>query len=64
VQKVLIALFFENSTPLECRDIGPDRPGRVQERMRRWPLMKLPMRLDGDHLALVFPHRPDPLDPG
>jgi glutathione S-transferase len=47
-QKVLIALY-ENSTPFEFREIGPDTPEHGQEWMRRWPLKKFPMLLDGDH---------------
>ena len=47
-QKVLISLY-ENATPFEFREIGPDAPQHIQEWMRRWPLMKFPMLLDGDH---------------
>ena len=47
-QKVLIALY-ENAIPFEFREIGPDAPDNIQEWMRRWPLMKFPMLLDGDH---------------
>ena len=46
-QKALIALY-ENRTPFEFREIGPDTPGHAAEWMRRWPLAKFPMLLDGD----------------
>lgn len=46
-QKVLIALY-ENATPFEFREIGPDKPEHAAEWARRWPLMKFPMLLDGD----------------
>jgi glutathione S-transferase len=46
-QKALIALY-ENNTPFEFREIGPDTPQHAAEWMRRWPLAKFPMLLDGD----------------
>jgi glutathione S-transferase len=46
-QKVLIALY-ENATPFEFRCIGPDTPEHVTEWLRRWPLAKFPLLLDGD----------------
>lgn len=46
-QKVLIALY-ENGTPFEFRCIGPDTPQHVAEWMRRWPLRKFPLLLDGE----------------
>lgn len=46
-QKALIALY-ENATPFEFREIGPDTPEHVAEWMRRWPLAKFPLLLDGD----------------
>lgn len=46
-QKVLIALY-ENGTPFEFRCIGPDTPQHVEAWMRRWPLRKFPLLLDGD----------------
>jgi glutathione S-transferase len=46
-QKVLIALY-ENGTPFEFRSIGPDTPEHTAEWMRRWPLAKFPLLLDGD----------------
>lgn len=64
-QKVLIALH-ENATPFEFRVIGPDTPDNAAEWMRRWPMRKFPLLVDGDrsvvessiiieHLALAHP---------
>lgn len=46
-QKALIALY-ENQTPFEFRNIGPDTPHHAAEWMRRWPLRKFPLLLDGE----------------
>jgi glutathione S-transferase len=46
-QKALIALY-ENDTPFEFRCIGPDTPEHTSEWLRRWPLAKFPLLLDGD----------------
>src|SRR5215813_10092567 len=46
-QKVLIALY-ENSTPFEFRCLGPDTPQHAAEWLRRWPLRKFPLLVDGD----------------
>lgn len=46
-QKVLIALY-ENGTPFEFRSIGPDTPQHTAEWLRRWPLRKFPLLVDGD----------------
>lgn len=46
-QKVLIALY-ENGTPFEFRSIGPDTPEHSAEWLRRWPLRKFPLLVDGD----------------
>jgi glutathione S-transferase len=46
-QKVLIALY-ENGTPFEFRSIGPDTPEHAAEWLRRWPLRKFPLLVDGD----------------
>lgn len=46
-QKVLVALY-ENATPFEFRCIGPDTPQHTAEWLRRWPLRKFPMLLDGE----------------
>ena len=46
-QKALIALY-ENATPFEFRGIGPDTPENAEEWMRRWPLLKFPLLVDGE----------------
>src|SRR5262245_21548146 len=46
-QKVLIALY-ENSTPFAFRCLGPDTPQHAAEWLRRWPLRKFPLLVDGD----------------
>ena len=46
-QKVLIALY-ENATPFEFRCIGPDTPQHVGEWLRRWPIAKFPLLVDGE----------------
>lgn len=46
-QKVLIALY-ENGIPFEFRCIGPDTPQHTQEWLRRWPLRKFPLLVDGE----------------
>lgn len=46
-QKVLAALY-ENATPFEQRVIGPDTPEHTAEWLRRWPLRKFPLLVDGD----------------
>ena len=45
-QKVLLALY-ENGTPFDFRCISPDHPDNVAEWLRRWPLRKFPVLLDG-----------------
>lgn len=47
-QKVLIALY-ENNIPHEFCCIGNDKPEHSTEWMRRWPLRKFPMLVDGEH---------------
>ena len=47
-QKVLMALY-ENGTPFEFRAIGQDTPEHVGEWLKRWPLAKFPLLVDGDH---------------
>jgi glutathione S-transferase len=47
-QKVLVALY-ENGTPFEFRSIGPDTPEYSAEWLRRWPLHKFPLLVDGAH---------------
>ena len=46
-QKALIALY-ENGTPFEFRCIGPETPEHSAEWLKRWPLRKFPMLLDGE----------------
>jgi glutathione S-transferase len=46
-QKVLLALY-ENGTPFELRSIGPDTPQHTAEWLRRWPLRKFPLLVDGE----------------
>ncbi|MFC5438510.1 glutathione S-transferase family protein [Rhodanobacter ginsenosidimutans] len=46
-QKVLIALY-ENATPFEFRCLGPDTPQHAAEWLRRWPLGKFPLLVDGE----------------
>jgi glutathione S-transferase len=64
-QKVLIALY-ENGTPFEFRSLGPDTPQHSAEWLRRWPLRKFPLLVDGErsvaetsiiieHLQLAHP---------
>lgn len=46
-QKVLIALY-ENAVPFNFCCIGPDTPQHVTEWLRRWPLGKFPVLVDGE----------------
>ena len=46
-QKVLIALY-ENATPFEFRCIGPETPEHSADWLRRWPIGKFPLLLDGE----------------
>ncbi len=46
-QKVLIALY-ENRIPFEFRCIAPDSPQHTAEWLRRWPLRKFPLLVDGE----------------
>jgi glutathione S-transferase len=46
-QKALIALY-ENGTAFELRCIGPDTPQHSAEWLRRWPLRKFPLLVDGE----------------
>ena len=46
-QKALIALY-ENATPFEFRCLGPDTPEHVTEWLRRWPLRRFPLLVDGE----------------
>jgi len=46
-QKVLIALY-ENRTPFAFCCLGPDTPQHSAEWVRRWPLLKFPLLVDGE----------------
>jgi glutathione S-transferase len=46
-QKVLVALY-ENAVPFEFRCLGPDTPQHTAEWLRRWPLGKFPLLVDGE----------------
>lgn len=74
-QKVLIALY-ENAIPFEFRGVGPDAPHHTAEWLRRWPLRKFPLLVDGErdvaetsiileylHLVHPGPQRLLPADP-
>lgn len=50
-QKALIALY-ENGTDFEYRCIGPDTPEHTAEWLRRWPMARFPMLLDGERTIL------------
>ncbi|MFT4179887.1 MAG: glutathione S-transferase family protein [Thermomonas sp.] len=45
--KVLIALY-ENATPFEFRCIAPEHPDNTADWLRRWPLRRFPLLLDGE----------------
>ena len=45
-QKVLIALY-ENAVPFEFRRLGPETPEHAAEWIRRWPIRKFPLLVDG-----------------
>ncbi len=49
-QKALIALY-ENATPFEFRNIDTDTPQHAEEWLKRWPLRKFPVLVDGDRTA-------------
>jgi glutathione S-transferase len=46
-QKVLIALY-ENGLHFEFRSLQPDTPQHAAEWLRRWPLRKFPVLVDGE----------------
>jgi glutathione S-transferase len=46
-QKVLISLY-ENETPFEFRELGPDAPQHLEEWLKRWPIAMFPLLLDGE----------------
>ena len=45
-QKALVALY-ENGTPFDFHCLGPDEAENTAEWLRRWPLRKLPLLIDG-----------------
>lgn len=49
--KVLIALY-ENDTPFTFRLLGPDHPDNGTEWVRRWPLMKMPVLVEGERTVV------------
>ena len=70
--KALIA-FYENDTPFDFRPLGPDHAENGAELVRRWPISKFPLLVDGEttvfetsaiieHLAAFHPG-PAPLIP-
>ena len=63
--KALIALY-ENQTPFDFRILSPDQPENNAELVRRWPVAKFPLLVDGtmtvfettaiiEHLAAYYP---------
>ena len=46
-QKLLIALY-ENATPFEFRCVWPESAPHTAEWLRRWPLRKFPLLVDGE----------------
>lgn len=46
-QKVLVTLY-ENATPFEFCCLGPETPQHLAEWLRRWPLQKFPLLVDGE----------------
>lgn len=45
--KVLIALY-ENETPFDFRILGPDHPDNQSQLVRRWPVARFPLLVDGE----------------
>ena len=50
-QKVVMALY-ENATPFAFRSLGPDTPVHLAEWLKRWPLRKFPLLVDGDRSVM------------
>ncbi|EEW25636.1 glutathione S-transferase family protein [Rhodobacter ferrooxidans] len=50
-QKVLIALY-ENALPFAFRCVSPDHPAHTADWLRRWPLRKFPLLLDGNRAVV------------
>lgn len=53
-QKVLIALY-ENNIAFDYRQLGPDTPDNISEWLRRWPMARFPLLLDGDRAFVETP---------
>ncbi|MBA3895558.1 MAG: glutathione S-transferase family protein [Sphingomonadaceae bacterium] len=49
--KALIPLY-ENETPFEFRELGPDYADNGAELARRWPVAKFPLLTDGDETVM------------
>jgi glutathione S-transferase len=45
--KALVALY-ENETPFDFRVLGPDQPDNTAELVRRWPIARFPLLVDGE----------------
>ena len=50
-QKVLIVLY-ENGTPFQFRQLGPDQPDTQGEFERLWPIKRMPVLMDGSKTVL------------
>ncbi|MEQ1579064.1 MAG: glutathione S-transferase family protein [Steroidobacteraceae bacterium] len=50
-QKALTALY-ENGTPFQFRELGPDHPDVGAELAALWPLMRFPVLVDGDRTVM------------
>jgi glutathione S-transferase len=50
-QKALTALY-ENGTPFQYRELGPDRPETGAELAALWPLVRFPVLVDGDRTVM------------
>lgn len=50
-QKVLIVLY-ENGTPFQFRQLGPDQPDTQSEFERLWPIKRMPALLDNTTLVV------------
>lgn len=46
-QKALIALY-ENGTPFEFRELGPDAPENVAAWLEKWPMALFPLLVEGE----------------
>ncbi len=48
---MLVALY-ENATPFELRSLGPETPQHTAEWLRRWPMRKSPLLVDGNRTVV------------